>query len=67
MEAFVRAAGQAPDMTIPFARDIAVAGNLGIGARPDCPELQRGLAPLLQRVAGQSPSHARPLLARLFG
>ncbi|HLJ21626.1 MAG TPA: hypothetical protein VKU84_15575, partial [Stellaceae bacterium] len=67
MDDFAKAAGQAPDMIIPFARDIAIASNLGIGARPDCPELQRALAPLLQRVAGQAPAHGRPLLARLFG
>ena len=66
LEDFAKAAGQPPDMVIPFARDIAIASNLGIGARPDCPELQRGLAPLIQRVAGQAPPHGRPLLARLF-
>jgi pilus assembly protein CpaE len=65
MEDFTRAAGSAPDIIIPFARDIGVAGNTGIRARPDCPELQRVLAPLLQRVAGQAAP--RPLLARLFG
>ncbi len=55
MDDFAKAAGRLPDMVIPFARDIAIASNLGIGARPDCPELQRGLAPLLQQVAGQAP------------
>ena len=37
MDDFAQAAGRLPDMVIPFARDIAVASNLGIGARPDCP------------------------------
>jgi hypothetical protein len=67
MEDFVRAAGQAPDAIIPYARDIAVATNLGVHARPDCPDLQRGLAPLLQRITGQPAAHPSTLLARLFG
>jgi pilus assembly protein CpaE len=67
MEDFMRAAGEGPDIVIPFARDIGAASNAGIRARPDCPELQRALAPLLERVAGQSPAHGRPLLSRIFG
>jgi len=66
-EDFARACGQAPDIVLPYSRDIAVAGNMGIRARPDCPDLQRGLAPLLERVAGRPAPHDRPLLARLFG
>ena len=67
MEDFVRAAGHAPDFIIPYARDIAVATNLGVHARPDCPDLQRGLAPLLQRITGQPAAYPSTLLARLFG
>jgi pilus assembly protein CpaE len=67
MEDFARACGEAPDFVIPFSRDIGVAANMGIGARPNCPDLQRGLAPLLQRIAGQSAAHPGSLLTRLFG
>jgi pilus assembly protein CpaE len=64
---FIRAAGQAPDATITYSRDLGLASNLGIKAFPECPPLQRGLAPVFRRIAGDTAEVKRPLLQRLFG
>jgi pilus assembly protein CpaE len=64
---FARAAGQAPDVTVPDAKGIGVATNMGIHASPKCPDLERALAPVFQRVAGEHPTHERSILARLLG
>jgi pilus assembly protein CpaE len=66
MQDFVRAAGCAPDIVVPYEREIAATCNMGVQAKPDCPELRRGLAPLLRRIAGLPIEDERPLLARLF-
>ncbi|HWA62779.1 MAG TPA: AAA family ATPase [Caulobacteraceae bacterium] len=68
LEDFTRAAGAAPDIVVPWSRQIAADCNLGLKARPDSLDLQRALAPLLSRIAGTPVEADRlPLLARLFG
>jgi pilus assembly protein CpaE len=67
-EEFIRAAGQAPDMVIPYNRHIGAAFNLGIRAVYQSPALRRELAPLVQQLAGESLAEARPsILRRVFG
>jgi pilus assembly protein CpaE len=50
---FIRAAGEAPDMTIAFDRNIGVASSLGVKEVMKCATLQRGLAPLFSLIAGE--------------
>jgi pilus assembly protein CpaE len=62
---FLRAAGHAPDLTIPYDRNIAVASGLGIEAVHACPTLQRGLGPLFSLMSGQVPALHHSLLERM--
>jgi pilus assembly protein CpaE len=67
-EEFIRAAGTAPDFTIPFAREIAIASRLGVRGLQKCPTLQRGLGPLFRQISGEEPAVARRSRWRgLFG
>lgn len=67
VEDFTRAVGQAPDAVIAESREIALATNMGVHARPDCPELMRGLAPVFQHISGAPVEPQRSLLSRLLG
>jgi pilus assembly protein CpaE len=64
---FERGAGQAPDVTIPWSRDIATAANLGVRIRPDCPVLDNALAPVFSRLTGEKPPDRRSFLSKLLG
>ncbi len=65
---FTRAVGQAPDITIPFSREIASASTLGVKATVRCAELHRGLIQILREVAGESKAPPPPsFLQRIFG
>lgn len=64
---FNRAAGQEPDILIPYDREIANAANLGIKATQNSAVLKRGLAPLIRQLTGEQVSAERPFLSRLFG
>ena len=59
--------GQAPDVTIPYSRDIAAASNLGVKATQKCAALDRGLAKLLRDLAGETADRQRSVLSRIFG
>lgn len=65
---FIRATGgQAPDITIPFDRDLAMAANLGIRATQKCTAFNRGLMQLLRSLAGERDAAPRSLLSKIFG
>jgi pilus assembly protein CpaE len=64
---FIRAAGQAPDIIIPYDREIAVASVLGVKAMQKCAVLNRGLAELLRDLAGEPAETPRSILSRIFG
>lgn len=64
---FVRAAGRAPDITIPYDKEIASASILGIKGTHKCATLKRGLAPLLRQLAGEQVTIRSSLLKRIFG
>jgi pilus assembly protein CpaE len=64
---FLRAVGQAPDVTIPYSRDIAIASNLGVKATQKCAALDRGMDMLLRELAGEAAAAPRSLLSRIFG
>jgi pilus assembly protein CpaE len=63
---FVRIAGQAPDVTIPFDRDIANASNLGIKALQKCAAFNTGVSQLLRDVAGEPAEKPRSFFDRFF-
>ena len=56
---FLRAVGQAPDVTIAYNRDIAIASNLGVKATQKCAALDRGLAKLFRMISGEASSPRR--------
>lgn len=64
---FNRAAGRAPDVIIPYDRDIAAASILGIKGTQNCAALKRGLAPLLRHLSGKQVARRRSLLRRILG
>jgi len=66
-EDFNRAAGAAPDVIIPYAREVATNALLGIKAAPDCPTLDEGLEPVLAILAGGGGQHKRTFLQRMLG
>jgi pilus assembly protein CpaE len=63
---FTHACGQAPDMRIPYDRDIAASSILGIKGTPKCAALTRGLAPLLRQLSGEQVAAQRSLFGRWF-
>ena len=64
---FARGAGQAPDVVIPWSREIATASSLGIVAKPDCPVLDHALAPVFAHVSGETAEPDRSILSKLLG
>ena len=66
LEEFTRGAGLAPDVIIPWSRDIATAANLGVKIKPDSPTLDRALGPVFARVAGERIAPSRSFLSKLL-
>lgn len=64
---FVRAAGRAPDIVIPYDKEISVANTLGIKGAPQGTALKRALAPLLRHLSGEQVTAQRSILRRLLG
>lgn len=64
---FARAAGRAPDVVVPFDREIAATAMLGIKNAGDTTALRRGLAPLLRHLSGEQAAAPRSVIRRLFG
>ncbi len=63
---FTKAAGKAPDVLIPFSREVTAQALEGLKVHPDCPPLDRGLDPVIAQVAGK-PSEAPWSLKRWLG
>lgn len=64
---FLRAAGQSPDIIIPYDREIAVASNRGITATQKCASLNQGIVRLLRDLMGEPEEAPRSMLSRIFG
>jgi len=64
---FNRAAGHAPDVAIPYDRDIAAASILGIKGTQKCAALKRGLAPLVRYLSGEQVTRRRSFFERIMG
>jgi pilus assembly protein CpaE len=63
---FTRAAGQPPDIIVPFDREIAIASILGTNGTQKSAALRHGLAPLLRQLSGEQVESTRSLFTRLF-
>jgi len=64
---FIRAAGRAPDIIVPYQREIGTAANRGINGIQEGATLRHALAPVLRQLAGELEAEPRSLLRRLFG
>jgi pilus assembly protein CpaE len=64
--AFIRAAGRAPDIIIPYDRDIAAASSFGVKATRKCAVLNRGVAQLLRDLTGEAQAAPRSIFGRIF-
>ncbi len=64
---FVRAVGKAPDIIIPYDRELAAASNLGIKGLQNSAALKRALASLLRQLVGEIEIAPPSLFHRLFG
>ena len=63
----VRAIGQAPDILVPFERDVAQVANLGVRRIEECRTFLRALGPALRYISGEPVEENRSVLERLFG
>jgi pilus assembly protein CpaE len=66
-EDFVRALAHAPDVVIPYEREIGVASMLGAKGMTADGVVAHALAPVLRHIAGETVEENRSLLHRLFG
>ncbi len=64
---FTRVAGRAPDITMPYDRDIGSASNLGVRGVEKCARLQTGLMPIYRLLTGEGREEPQSFLKRLFG
>ena len=65
-EELIRAIGQAPDMLVPFERDVATVSNLGMRRLEECRGFMRALGPALRHISGEPVEDGRTILERLF-
>jgi pilus assembly protein CpaE len=60
------AAGQAPNIIIPYDREVATAATLGLQHVHDRASLQHGIAPVLRLLTGEHVATHTSLLSRMF-
>ncbi len=63
---FAKASGRAPDVTIPYDRELAEAAALGIKAMQKCTAFQRSLARLVRELTGEADEKPVSLFSRMF-
>ncbi len=63
---FARAVGQAPDIVVPFDKDVARSSHLGLRGLEKSTTIRNALAPLFQHLAGEAVVERKSLLSRLF-
>ena len=64
---FTRAAGRAPDVIIPYDRELAEAAPLGIKAMQNCKTFQRSLSKIIREFTGEETEVRQSFLRRIFG
>jgi hypothetical protein len=67
LDTFVQAIGQAPNVVIPYKREIGVASVLGAQGLSKDSAMVRALAPLLVYIAGEASEEKPSLLSKLLG
>ena len=69
VEEFTKVCGRAPDVVVPYDRDIAVAATLGIEAMKRCKGFKRRLDPVLASLTGVATSQKSrgSLFGKLWG
>lgn len=63
---FAHASGRPPDVIIPYDREIASAGPLGIKAMQKCSAFQRSLAGIVRDFTGEEMEKQGSFLSRIF-
>ena len=58
---FTRACGTAPDIVMPYSKEIATASRLGIKGLQECAPFQKAMGPLLRQLTGENPVPAKRL------
>lgn len=64
---FTRAADQAPDVIIPYSKEIASGALLGLKAKPEIAALDRGLEPVLAMLGADASQHKKSIFERVLG
>jgi pilus assembly protein CpaE len=64
---FMRIVGQAPDIAIPFGREVEASSKLGIRATQRCAPFRRSIADLSSRFVGRETESAGHWWKRAFG
>jgi pilus assembly protein CpaE len=64
---FIRAAGQAPDVSIAYHRDLAEASSLGIKGTTNCAGFTRSLQNILRPLTGEHAEAPLPFYRRIWG
>jgi pilus assembly protein CpaE len=64
---FARACGVTPSVSIPYDRDLAEAGPLGIKAMQKCKTFQRGLSRIVRDFTGEGTEEEKSFFSRMFG
>ena len=63
---FARAAGQPPDIVIPYDRELADASNFGTRAMQKCSTFRNGVVHMLHSVTGEPVKKQLSMLKRIF-
>lgn len=63
---FAKACGQAPDVVIPFDRELAIAASLGVQAMQKCALFKFGMVRVLHEITGEPIESAPSLFRRIF-
>jgi pilus assembly protein CpaE len=63
---FARACGQAPDVVIPYDRDLAMNSNLGVRAMQKGALFRLGVTRVLQEITGEAMERPASIFKRIF-
>jgi pilus assembly protein CpaE len=68
VEEFTKVVGRAPDVVLPYDREIAEAATLGIEAMKKCQSFKRRFGPVLESLTGvgTAPKARGSLFAKLW-
>jgi pilus assembly protein CpaE len=64
---FIRASGQAPDLSIPYDKALAEASSFGIGAMQKCSLFKRSIMAMIHELTGEPIEMQGSFLKRIFG